>query len=81
MDVRTGFPPVRQIFITEFINEMICWTYCSNPSLWLLNFYTVKPVLNSPSNIDNTKNLMTKGILMKVESIAECSFCNTFDMH
>ena len=33
---------------------------------------------------DNTKILMTKGSLMKVESIAECSkraFCNTFDLH
>ena len=24
---------------------------------------------------------MTNGSLMKVESIAECSFCNTFDLH
>ena len=24
---------------------------------------------------------MTNGSLMKVESISECSFCNTFDLH
>ena len=42
--------------------------------------YTVKPVLSGHSKIDKTKILMTKGSLMKVESIAECSlgaFCNT----
>ena len=45
---------------------------------------TVKPVLSSRSEIDKTKVLKTKGSLMKVESIAECSlgaFCNTFDLH
>ena len=41
---------------------------------------TVKPVLSSHSKIDKTKNLMTNGNLMEVESIAECS-CNTFDLH
>ena len=39
---------------------------------------TVKPVLSGHSKIDKTKILMTKGSLMKVESIAECS---PFDMH
>ena len=33
----------------------------------------VKPVLNSHSKIDKTKILKINGILMKVESIAECS--------
>ena len=42
---------------------------------------TVKPVLSSHSKIDKTKVLMRNGILMKVESIAECSPCNTFDLH
>ena len=45
---------------------------------------TVKPVLSGHSKIDKTKILMTDGRLMKVESIAECSFgafCNTFDLH
>ena len=37
------------------------------------NKYTVKPVLSGHSKIDKTKNLMTNGSLMKVESIAECS--------
>ena len=34
---------------------------------------TVKPVLSSHSKIDKAKTLMTKGSLMKVKSIAECS--------
>ena len=34
---------------------------------------TVKPVLNGHSKIGKTKILMTKGTLMKVESIAKCS--------
>ena len=34
---------------------------------------TVKPVLSGHSQIDTTKVLMTKGSLMKVNSIAECS--------
>ena len=34
---------------------------------------TVKPVLSGHSKIDKTKIVMTKGSLMKVESIAECS--------
>ena len=34
---------------------------------------TVKPVLNSHSKIDKTKNFKTDGSLMKVESIVECS--------
>ena len=45
---------------------------------------TVKPVLSSHSKIDKTKVLMTKGSLMKVKSIAECSlgaFCKTLDLH
>ena len=45
---------------------------------------TVKPVLSGHSKIDKSKVLKTKGSLMEVESIAECSlgaFCNTFDLH
>ena len=42
---------------------------------------TVKPVLIGHSKIDKTKILMTNGSLMKVESIAEGAFCNTFDLH
>ena len=34
---------------------------------------TVKPILSDHLKIDKTKVLMTKGSLMKVESIAECS--------
>ena len=33
------------------------------------------------SKIDKTKILMTNGSLMQVESMAECSPCNTFDLH
>ena len=43
-----------------------------------------KTCLKRPLKIDKTKILMTDGSLMKVESIAECSFgafCNTFDLH
>ena len=39
----------------------------------LYGVYTVKPVLSGHSKIDKTKNLMTNGSLMKVQSIAECS--------
>ena len=45
---------------------------------------TVKPVLSGNLKIDKTKVLKTNGNLMKVESIAECSFgafCNTFNLH
>ena len=45
---------------------------------------TVKPVLSGRSKIDKTKVLKTKGSLMEVESIPECSlgaFCNTFELH
>ena len=35
---------------------------------------TVKPVLNGHLKIDKTKVLKTNGSLMKVESIAECSY-------
>ena len=38
-------------------------------------FHTVKSVLNGHSKIDKTHILMTKGSLMKVKSIAECSPC------
>ena len=51
---------------------------------YIVNKYTVKPVLRDHSKIDKTKVLKTNGSLMKVESIAECSlgaFCNTFDLH
>ena len=44
-------------------------------------FKTVKPALSGHSKIDKTKALKTNGSLMKVESIAECSKCNTLDMH
>ena len=40
--------------------------------------YTVKPVNNGQQKIDKTKILMTNGILMKVERIAEC--WNSFDL-
>ena len=43
--------------------------------------YTVNPVLNGHSKIDKIRILMTNGSLMKAESIAECSFCNTFDLY
>ena len=42
---------------------------------------TVKPVLSDHSKIDKARMLMINGTLMKVESIAECSFCNTFDLN
>ena len=48
------------------------------------NIFTVKPVLRGHSEIDKTKVFKTNDSLMKVESIAECSFgafCNTFDLH
>ena len=35
--------------------------------------HTVEPILSGHSKIDKTKILMTKGSLMKVKSIAECS--------
>ena len=31
--------------------------------------------------MDKTKVLMANGSLMKVESIADAAFCNTFDLH
>ena len=44
---------------------------------------TVKLVLSGHSKIGKAKvlHVMANGSLMQVESIAECSFCNTFDMH
>ena len=40
-----------------------------------------KTCLKQPLKIDKTKILMTNGSLMKVESIADGAFCNTFDLH
>ena len=57
---------------------------CPIYTCYIQLFFSVKPVLSGHSNIDKTKVLKTNGILMKVESIAECSFgafCNTFDLH
>ena len=48
------------------------------------NWAAVKPALSDHAKIDKTKLLKTKGSLMKVLSIAECShgaFCNTFDLY
>ena len=45
---------------------------------------TVKPVLSGHPKIDKTNILKANCMLMKVESIAECSLgalCNTFDLH
>ena len=38
-------------------------------------------LLRGHSKTDKIKILMTNGSLMKVESIAEGAFCNTFEMH
>ena len=57
--------------------------YTDNDSISKLS-NTVKPVLSGHLQIDKTKVFKTNGSLMKVESIAECSFgafCNTFDLH
>ena len=42
---------------------------------------TVKLVQNGHSKIDITKILMINGSSMTVKSIAECSFCNNFDLN
>ena len=62
------------------MNITIAVVYCSNSqddqnNTVQVELYggTVKPVLNGHSKIDKTKNLMTNGSVMKVESIAECS--------
>ena len=45
------------------------------------NTFTIKPVLSGHSKIDKTKILLTNGILMQVERIAECSILQYFDLH
>ena len=65
---------ILQSVIMSLFNFVIC--------IYLLN--TVKSVLSGHSKLDKTKVLKTKGSLIKVKSIAECSFgafCNTFDLH
>ena len=52
----------------------------------LIKIYVLysKTCLKRPLKKDKTTVLKTKGSLMKVESIAECSlgaFCNPFDLH
>ena len=47
----------------------------------LLTALTVKPVLSGYLKIDKIMVLMENGSLMEVESIAECSPCNIFDLH
>ena len=45
---------------------------------------TVKPALNGYLKIAKTKALKTRGSLVEVKSITECSIganCNTFDLH
>ena len=49
------------------------WIVFNGLTGYMVNFNTVKPVLNGHSKIDKTKILVTNGSLMKVESIAECS--------
>ena len=56
----------------EGASDLVVYCFLRHSSLNIL--CTVKPVLNGHSNIDKTKILMTNGSLMKVESIAECSF-------
>ena len=51
-------------------NSNICIIYVFT---FLLDKYTVKPVLSGHSKIDKTTIFMTNGSLMKVESSAECS--------
>ena len=55
-------------------------------SMSLIKIYVLysKTCLKRPLKKDKTTVLKTKGSLMKVESIAECSlgaFCNPFDLH
>ena len=51
-------------------------------SLNLHVFYSaLKPVLNGHSQKDRKLVFKTDYRLMQVKSIAECSFCNTFNLH
>ena len=62
---------------------IMAYTICSILIILLYDLClvnTVKPVKNSHSKTDKTKFFMTNGSLMKVESIAECSTGNTFDL-
>ena len=73
LDKRCGADPGSSMFATNWDKDFENFRYS-----------TVKPVISNHSKIDKTKVLETNGSLMKVESIAKCSFgafCNTFDLH
>ena len=75
--VTGGSVVVLSLFIVTPIVVVLC-------QVLVLLCSTVKPVLTGHSKIDKVKVLKANGSLMKVESIAECSFgafCNTFDLH
>ena len=60
------------------VGDFTCYLELTSQLLNLVqNVATVKPVLSGHSKIDQAKALKTNGSLMKVESIAECSF----DLH
>ena len=57
----------------KFISTFYCLNNCVAFGKLNCEVNTIKPVLSGHSKIDKTKTLMTKGSLMKVQSIAECS--------
>ena len=59
-----------EVFISNCVKEVLPQLKCK-PSMIVVT--TVKPVLSGHSKIDKTKVLKTRGSLMPVESIAECS--------
>ena len=65
-------------------SQNFCLALALSINIYCFEISTLNSVLNGHLKIDVTKILMPNGSLMKVESIAECSFgafCNTVDLH
>ena len=61
------------ILLSVFLHIIFCFTVKPVSSGHSSEQVTVKPLSNGHSKIDKTKILMTKGSLMKVKNMTECS--------
>ena len=84
VDCKKAFAWTFKMAASQLLYLHLAVIHCKRPQWYHPQPCTVKPVLSGHSKINKIKVLKTKGSLMKVESIAECSlgaFCNTFDLH
>ena len=68
-------------FSLEASLETVSWNVFFKKSELINGNSYSKTYLNQPLKNRQKKILMANGSLMKVESIAEGAFCNTFNLH